>query len=431
MIPLSASTVADVMQGTLYGSAEISANAEFQFDSREVKPGDVFLALRGEKADGHEFVSNAVDNGAVLSIVTKPVSGTHIVVADVLDAIGALALYVRHQLANLKVVGITGSQGKTTTKDMLYSILKDEGKTVAARGSFNNDLGVPLTLLRCDTSTKFCIVEMGARHGGDISSLTKIALPDVGAVLKVGNAHIGEFGSREKIALAKGELVAGLKSGAIAVLGTYDEFTPKMPISDGVRKMTFGVDHNCDVRAADIEFRGGFAHFDLVTPEAREGVEPRVLGLHQIPNALPSPDQPASKYRHHHPDPRRTGSGPGRPARRPPRGDPARGGATPRFTLPRIAGRLRRCPRPRRPTWLTPGSRSGPISCGAGTRSSPGRISGSCSSTTTCTSASTAWPSRRAPTRCSSGRWPGSRSTARPARGTSSRRGPSTSSSRS
>lgn len=286
MIPLSASTVADVMQGTLYGSAEISANAEFQFDSREVKPGDVFLALRGEKADGHEFVSNALDNGAVLSIVTKPVSGTHIVVADVLDAIGALALYVRHQLANLKVVGITGSQGKTTTKDMLYSILKDEGKTVAARGSFNNDLGVPLTLLRCDTSTKFCIVEMGARHGGDISSLTKIALPDVGAVLKVGNAHIGEFGSREKIALAKGELVAGLKSGAIAVLGTYDEFTPKMPISDDVRKMTFGVDHNCDVRAADIEFRGGFAHFDLVTPEAREGVELRVLGLHQIPNAL-------------------------------------------------------------------------------------------------------------------------------------------------
>jgi len=286
MIPLSASTVADVMQGTLYGSAEISANAEFQFDSREVKPGDVFLALRGEKADGHEFVSNALDNGAVLSIVTKPVSGTHIVVADVLDAIGALALYVRHQLANLKVVGITGSQGKTTTKDMLYSILKDDGKTVAARGSFNNDLGVPLTLLRCDTSTKFCIVEMGARHGGDISSLTKIALPDVGAVLKVGNAHIGEFGSREKIALAKGELVAGLKSGAIAVLGTYDEFTPKMPISDGVRKMTFGVDHNCDVRAADIEFRGGFAHFDLVTPEAREGVELRVLGLHQIPNAL-------------------------------------------------------------------------------------------------------------------------------------------------
>jgi UDP-N-acetylmuramoyl-tripeptide--D-alanyl-D-alanine ligase len=286
MIPLSAAILAEIMGGTLHGSAEIGENSEFRFDSREVKTGDVFLALHGEKADGHDFVANALSNGAALSIVTKPVAGVHIVVRDVLVAIGVLAHYLRQQLTQLKVIGITGSQGKTTTKDMLHSILKEEGETVAARGSFNNDLGVPLTLLRCTTSTRFCIVEMGARHGGDISALTDIALPDVGAVLKVGNAHIGEFGSREKIALAKGELVAGLKPGAIAVLGTYDEFTPKMPTHEGVRRVTFGHDHNCDVRAADVEFRGGFAHFDLVTPEAREGVELRVLGLHQIPNAL-------------------------------------------------------------------------------------------------------------------------------------------------
>jgi UDP-N-acetylmuramoyl-tripeptide--D-alanyl-D-alanine ligase len=286
MIPLSAAILAEIMGGTLHGSAEIGENSEFRFDSREVKTGDVFLALQGEKADGHDFVANALSNGAALSIVTKPVAGVHIVVRDVLVAIGVLAHYLRQQLTQLKVIGITGSQGKTTTKDMLHSILKEEGETVAARGSFNNDLGVPLTLLRCTTSTRFCIVEMGARHGGDISALTDIALPDVGAVLKVGNAHIGEFGSREKIALAKGELVAGLKPGAIAVLGTYDEFTPKMPTHEGVRRVTFGHDHNCDVRAADVEFRGGFAHFDLVTPEAREGVELRVLGLHQIPNAL-------------------------------------------------------------------------------------------------------------------------------------------------
>ena len=286
MIPLSAAILAEIMGGTLHGSAEIGEYSEFRFDSREVKTGDVFLALHGEKADGHDFVANALSNGAALSIVTKPVAGVHIVVRDVLVAIGVLAHYLRQQLTQLKVIGITGSQGKTTTKDMLHSILKEEGETVAARGSFNNDLGVPLTLLRCTTSTRFCIVEMGARHGGDISALTDIALPDVGAVLKVGNAHIGEFGSREKIALAKGELVAGLKPGAIAVLGTYDEFTPKMPTHEGVRRVTFGHDHNCDVRAADVEFRGGFAHFDLVTPEAREGVELRVLGLHQIPNAL-------------------------------------------------------------------------------------------------------------------------------------------------
>lgn len=286
MIPISALKMAEVMGGTLIGSAEMTRNSEFQFDSRAVNPGDIFLALQGEKADGHDFVSDARNHGAVLSIVTKPVSGAHILVADVLAAIGAFALYSRQQLNQLKVIGITGSQGKTTTKDMLFSILKEEGETIAARGSFNNDLGVPLTLLRCDETTKFCIVEMGARHGGDILALTKIAVPDVGAVLKVGNAHIGEFGSREKIALTKGELIAGLKPGAVAVLGTYDEFTPKMPMSDGVKRVTFGQEHHCEIRAADIEFRGGYAHFDLVTPEAREGVELRVLGLHQIPNAL-------------------------------------------------------------------------------------------------------------------------------------------------
>jgi UDP-N-acetylmuramoyl-tripeptide--D-alanyl-D-alanine ligase len=145
---------------------------------------------------------------------------------------------------------------------------------------------VPLTLLRCTTSTKFCIVEMGARHGGDIASLTKMAAPNVGAVLKVGNAHLGEFGSQEKIAATKGELIEGLASGSIAILGTYDSFTPAMATVDGVKRITFGETHACTVRAADVEFRGGYAHFDLVTPEGREPVELRVIGLHQVSNAL-------------------------------------------------------------------------------------------------------------------------------------------------
>lgn len=207
-------------------------------------------------------------------------------VPDVIFAIGKLAKFVRDSLPELKVIGITGSQGKTTTKDMLNSILSFEGETIAAKGSFNNDLGVPLTLLRAKPSTRFCIVEMGARHGGDISALAAIASPNVGAVLKVGNAHLGEFGSRENIAKAKGELINSLQPGAFAVLGTYDEFTPKMSFAQGVKRITFGESHECDVRAADIEFRGGFAHFDLVTPEGREPVALRVMGLHQIPNAL-------------------------------------------------------------------------------------------------------------------------------------------------
>jgi UDP-N-acetylmuramoyl-tripeptide--D-alanyl-D-alanine ligase len=286
MIEMTINHIATIMNGTAHGSATLSSSAEFQFDSRSVRPGDVFLALTGENADGHDFVDDAIANGAALSIVTKPVQGSYVMVGDVLSGVGTLAAYVRRELAGLKVIGITGSQGKTTTKDMVNSILSHEGSTIAAVGSFNNDLGVPLTLLRCTTSTKFCIVEMGARHGGDIASLTRMAAPDVGSVLKVGNAHLGEFGSQEKIAATKGELVGGLAPGSIAILGTYDPFTPVMATVDGVQRITFGETHGCTIRAADVEFRGGYAHFDLVTPEGREPVELRVMGLHQVSNAL-------------------------------------------------------------------------------------------------------------------------------------------------
>ncbi|MFM8329201.1 MAG: Mur ligase family protein, partial [Actinomycetales bacterium] len=126
-------------------------------------------------------------------------------------------------MTNLKVVGITGSQGKTTTKDMLHTVLGSVGETIAPIGSYNNDIGVPITLLRCNQETRYCILEMGARHMGDIGKLTQIGIPDVGIVLKVGVAHLGEFGSREKIAQTKSELIRGLREGAIAVLGNFDE----------------------------------------------------------------------------------------------------------------------------------------------------------------------------------------------------------------
>ena len=286
MIPMSLGQLATIIGGIAHGEATILADAKFNFDSRAINSGDIFLALRGEHADGHDFVEDAMSKGASLSIVAKPVASPHILVDDVMVAIAAAATYVRNELNNLRVIGITGSQGKTTTKDMLFSILSQEGSTVAAEGSFNNDLGVPLTLLRCTKETRYCIVEMGARHGGDISALTRIASPHVGAVLKVGNAHIGEFGSQEKIAAAKSELITSLKPGATAVLGTYDSFTPQMVSADGVKRITFGETHACMVRAADTEFRGGYAHFDLVTPEAREPVELRTIGLHQVANAL-------------------------------------------------------------------------------------------------------------------------------------------------
>ncbi|MDP4751488.1 MAG: UDP-N-acetylmuramoyl-tripeptide--D-alanyl-D-alanine ligase [Candidatus Nanopelagicales bacterium] len=278
--------MAQIMGGRAHGDVELSNQAQFHFDSREVRAGDIFLALKGERADGHDYVADAISSGAALSIVSQAVSSPHILVGDVLVAIAKLASHVRGELKDLKVIGITGSQGKTTTKDLLFSILSNEGETIASLASFNNELGVPLTLLRCTDKSKYCILEMGARKSGDIAALTSLANPDVGAVLKVGNAHLGQFGSQEMIAKTKGELIAGLKSGAVAVLGTYDSFTPEMASAKGVMRVTFGDSAKCDIRAADIEARGGFAHFDLVIGSDRHAVELQILGLHQISNAL-------------------------------------------------------------------------------------------------------------------------------------------------
>ena len=286
MKAMKASEMAAVMNGSYHGADDLVVAGECRFDSREVTQGDFFLALKGETTDGHLFIDDAFAKGAVLAITTKEISGPHIVVRDVLEAAAKLAHANRMALPDLAVVGITGSQGKTTTKDLLRTVLSSAGTTVAPIGSYNNEIGVPVTLLRCDEDTKFCIVEMGARHLGDIGKLTEIAQPRVGAVLRVGTAHLGEFGSREGIAKTKGELIRGLKPGATAVLGTYDEFTPKMSAGLSIPTVTFGETHGCDVRAADVEIRGGYPHFDLVTPDGREPVELNLLGAHQVANAL-------------------------------------------------------------------------------------------------------------------------------------------------
>lgn len=286
MIPTAATLMATLVDGEYSGPSDLVVSGNFKFDSREVEPGDIFLALRGERHDGHEFIPAAVSAGAALAITTRGVDSPHIKVADVLVAISQLANHLRRQLPQLKVIGITGSQGKTTTKDILGSILEGVGPCVIPKRSFNNDLGVPITLLRCNEETKFCVLEMGARHTGDIARLTELAAPDVGIVLRVGNAHLGEFGSRANIAATKSELIKGLKPGATAILGTYDEFTPEMQVPSGVRRITFGETGSAQVRAADVELHGGHPAFDLVTPEGREPVELQLIGAHQIANAL-------------------------------------------------------------------------------------------------------------------------------------------------
>lgn len=287
MIPMTAAQFASIIGGTLNNLNGDELVTQYPvIDSRQVSSETFFVAFKGENVDGHDYVGAAVAAGAKFALVSNEVKEPSVLVKDPLLALSTLAKYVRNSLSDLIVVGITGSQGKTTTKDLLSHLLEIVAPTVAPGGNLNNEIGVPLTLLRCDQRTKYCVVEMGARHVGDIAHLVDIARPDVGVVLVVGQAHIGEFGSREAIAQAKGELIKGLSEKATAVLGTYDAFTPHMSDGSPRKVLLFGEKGECDIRAADIELREGRAHFDLVTPEGRQPVSLQLLGLHQIPNAL-------------------------------------------------------------------------------------------------------------------------------------------------
>ena len=286
MIPLTISQISEVISGKIVGNGNKLITGSAFFDSREIVSNGIFLALKGEHVDGHDFAINALEGGAGVIICTREIGSTCIVVSDVVEAITKLAAYVRQKISGMKVIAITGSHGKTTTKDLSKHLLSMMGKTVAPRSSFNNDLGVPITILECSADTKFCILEMGARNLGDISKLERTFLPDIGAVLGVGSAHIGIFGSREIIATAKSEMVKNLESSKIAILGSYDELTINMTKLTKAKVMTFGENSNNDVRATDIEIREGFAHFDLVTAFGRETVALRQAGRHQVANAL-------------------------------------------------------------------------------------------------------------------------------------------------
>ena len=286
MIALTLEQIATIVGGKTYGDSSALITSAPVFDSRNAVKGSLFLALVGENSDGHDFIEDAKSHGASGIMSTKEVNGNGVLVSDVLVAVRALAAYVRKQLPQLKVIAITGSSGKTTTKDLLASILASRAKCVSTKASFNNELGAPITLLECDVETMFCVLEMGARHQGDIAALCEMAKPNIGVVLRVGSAHLGEFGSVEKIAQTKSELIQSLGADAIAVLGTYDPYTKAMNSLHTGRVIYFGEGAHDDVRAADIEMREARPHFDLVTPAGRDAVGMRLIGAHQISNAL-------------------------------------------------------------------------------------------------------------------------------------------------
>jgi UDP-N-acetylmuramoyl-tripeptide--D-alanyl-D-alanine ligase len=336
MIALTAAEIAEITNGRLAAEPGITPGSVVT-DSREATAGSLYVAKPGESADGHDFVGSAFERGAVLALVEHDVADDAgrnypaVVVQDAVLALGALAAETVRRIrarreaggAKLTVIGITGSAGKTTTKDLLAGILgaggdpdsadggtegrsegRAEGKTIAPQGSYNGEIGVPLTVFKAGYDTRYLVIEMGATGVGHIRYLAEMVRPDIGVVLGVGTAHAGEFGGVENIAIAKGELVEALPPGGTAVLNLDDprvaamaDRTPatvlgytSLPARDGQPGAAGG---EC-VRADGVELNaGGHPEFDLLLPGGtgpdgteRHHVASRLIGAHHVGNLL-------------------------------------------------------------------------------------------------------------------------------------------------
>ncbi|QEO09969.1 UDP-N-acetylmuramoyl-tripeptide--D-alanyl-D-alanine ligase [Protaetiibacter larvae] len=295
MIPLRLDELARALGGRLVLPAGVAADTivdgSVETDSRLVTPGSIFVALPGEVTDGHLFAAAAVEAGAALVIDREDLGleVPQLVVADGLDALAALAREVVARVragGRLRVVGITGSNGKTTTKNLLRAILATQGPTVAPEGSFNNQVGAPISMLRIDHDTRSLIVEMGASGAGEIARLVSIARPDIGVVLKVGLAHAGVFGGIEATEAAKAEMVTELPPSAVAVLNVDDERVARMAERTAARVVGFGLSRAAEVRADELEATAQGTRFTLVVDGVRRPVQLRILGEHHVMNAL-------------------------------------------------------------------------------------------------------------------------------------------------
>lgn len=288
MIEMTLGEVAAAVEGQLAGApAETPVTGTVEYDSRKVGPGGLFVAFVGENADGHEFAGAAIAAGAAAVIGTRAVDGPHILVADPLVAMARLARAVVDLLPELTVIGLTGSSGKTTTKDLIAQVTEKLGPTVAPAGTFNNELGHPYTVLRADPDTRYLVLEMGARGIGHIRYLCGIARPRIGIVLNVGVAHLGEFGSQDQIALAKGELVEALPGEGVAILNADDPRVAAMASRTAARVVMVGESPGADVRATDVSLdERGRPAYTLVMPSGSAPVRLGISGRHQVGNTL-------------------------------------------------------------------------------------------------------------------------------------------------
>ncbi|AYN41798.1 UDP-N-acetylmuramoyl-tripeptide--D-alanyl-D-alanine ligase [Streptomyces dangxiongensis] len=287
MIALSLAEIAAVVGGQTHDIPDPSAQVTGPVvrDSREVVPGSLFAAFVGERVDGHDYAARVVQDGAVAVLASRPV-GVPAIVDDVQTALGALARHVVRRLG-ATLVALTGSAGKTSTKDLIAQVLRRKAPTVFTPGSLNNEIGLPLTALTATEETRFLVLEMGARGIGHIRYLAGLTPPKIGLVLNVGSAHIGEFGGREQIARAKGELVEALPGDGAAILNADDPLVRAMASRTKAKVVLFGESAEADVRAENVRLTdSGQPAFRLHTPSGASDVTMRLYGEHHVSNAL-------------------------------------------------------------------------------------------------------------------------------------------------
>ncbi len=278
--------IAEVVGGTVHDDPGVTVTAPAFVDSRVVEIGGLFVAIAGERVDGHDYAEAAVAAGAGAVLGSRPVGVPAVVVDDARQALALLAHHVVGRLVDTRVVALTGSQGKTSTKDLVAHVLTDAGSTVATVGSFNNELGFPLTVLRAGPDTEYLVLEMGARGIGHIRDLCAVARPDVALVLNVGKAHLGEFGSQQAIARAKGEIVEALTPDGVAVLNADDPLVAAMASRTTGAVRTYGTGEGVDVRLGEVTLDDlGRPEFDLTAEDTTAHVALRLVGEHHAVNA--------------------------------------------------------------------------------------------------------------------------------------------------
>lgn len=291
MITLSALTIAEIIDAEVVGDSATLVTASVETNSTHCTAGSLFVAKPGEVTDGHLFVSNAIANGATVAIVEHRVEENivQLIVADAVQALGKLANYVVAEVRSrgtLQVIGVTGSNGKTTTKNMLRTVLSEFGDTVAPEESFNNEVGAPYSMLRVAEKTKYLVVEYGAGGLGSIDYLVGICKPDIAIELKVGLAHAGEFGGIDTTEAIKAELVKKLSSTEIALLNIDDPRVAHMSSVTAAQVHSFGTSTEAEYRATEIAVSIDGTSFNFSTAKGSQSVQLQILGEHHVYNAL-------------------------------------------------------------------------------------------------------------------------------------------------